>query len=64
MVVHQAPCDGGGDGHIHVELCPPYRSRDRLKYPAGSDLGAGTVIVDALPERTAADLRGAMARAG
>ena len=64
MVVHQAPCDGGADGHLHVEFYPPYRSRDKLKFLAGSELGAGTFIVDALPEDSAIELRVAMARAG
>jgi UDPglucose--hexose-1-phosphate uridylyltransferase len=64
MVVHQASCDGHGDGHLHVEFYPPHRSRDRLKYLAGSELGAGTFIVDALPEDTAAEIAAALYRSG
>jgi UDPglucose--hexose-1-phosphate uridylyltransferase len=55
MVVHQP-------GHVHVELYPPLRAADRLKYLAGSELGAGTFAVDVLPERAAAALREAIAR--
>jgi UDPglucose--hexose-1-phosphate uridylyltransferase len=61
MVVHQAPTDGGDDGHLHVEFYPPRRTADKLKYLAGSEQGAGTFIVDALPEDTARTLREAIA---
>ncbi len=63
MCVHQAPTDGGADGHLHIELYPPLRSADRLKYLAGSEQGAGTFIVDVLPEQSALQLRAAIARA-
>ena len=53
MAVHQAPTDGQGDGHLHVEFYPPLRAADRLKYPAGSEQGAGTFIVDVMPEDAA-----------
>ena len=64
MVVHQAPTDGRGDGHLHVEFYPPLRTAHKLKYLAGSEQGAGTFIVDTLPEDTARALREAIARAG
>jgi UDPglucose--hexose-1-phosphate uridylyltransferase len=64
MVVHQAPTDGRGDGHLHVEFYPPLRTAHKLKYLAGSEQGAGTFIVDAMPEDTARALREAIARAG
>jgi UDPglucose--hexose-1-phosphate uridylyltransferase len=65
MAVHQAPT--GGDrrtGHLHVEFYPPLREADKLKYPAGSEQGAGTFISDVLPEDAAAALREAIARGG
>jgi UDPglucose--hexose-1-phosphate uridylyltransferase len=61
MAMHQRPPGGdreGADHHFHVEFYPPNRSRDRLKYLAGSELGAGAFIVDARAEDTAAELRG------
>lgn len=64
MCVHQAPTDGQTDGHLHVEFFPPLRSADKLKYLAGCEQGAGTFLVDALPEKTAASLRAAIDRAG
>jgi UDPglucose--hexose-1-phosphate uridylyltransferase len=63
MVVHQAPTDGRCQGHLHVEFYPPLRTADKLKYPAGSEQGGGTFIVDALPEQSAKALREAIARA-
>jgi UDPglucose--hexose-1-phosphate uridylyltransferase len=67
MVMHQAPTDGRdheGLAHFHVEFYPPNRTAEKLKYLAGSELGAGAFIVDALPETTAAALRDAVERAG
>jgi UDPglucose--hexose-1-phosphate uridylyltransferase len=59
MVVHQAPTDGAAhpEAHVHVEFYPPYRMPDRLKYLAGSELGAGVFTADTLPEAKAAELR-------
>src|SRR6266540_3605861 len=61
MAVHQAPTDGADwpDAHGHVELYPPHRRPDRLKYVAGVELGAGTFVNDTVPEETAAQLRDA-----
>jgi UDPglucose--hexose-1-phosphate uridylyltransferase len=64
MVVHQAPTDGRGQGHLHVEFYTPLRTATKLKYLAGSEQGAGTFISDTLPEESAAALREAIARAG
>jgi len=50
-------------GHVHVELYPPLRSADKLKFLAGSEQGAGTFISDTLPEESAAKLREAIAGA-
>lgn len=63
LCVHQAPTDGRGDGHLHVEFYPPLRSADRFKHLAGCEQGAGVVLNDMLPEQTAAELRAAIARA-
>lgn len=59
MVFHQAPTDGRPhpEAHVHVEFYPPLRAPDRLKYLAGTELGAGMFANDALPEQKAAELR-------
>jgi UDPglucose--hexose-1-phosphate uridylyltransferase len=66
MAVHQAPTGGpgAGQGHLHVEFYPPLREADKLKFPAGSEQGAGTFISDVLPEDAAAALREAIVRGG
>ena len=57
MVLHQAPTDGSGGGHLHVEFYPPLRTATKLKYLAGCEQGAGTFVMDVLPEASAAALR-------
>lgn len=59
MSWYQAPLDGAPhpECHLHAEFLPPYRSRERLKYLAGTELGAGTWANDTLPEDTARELR-------
>lgn len=59
LVVHQAPTDGRPhpEAHLHVEIYPALRDAHRLKYLAGTELGAGTYAVDGLPEAHAAALR-------
>ena len=59
MVFHQAPTDGQPhpEAHFHIEFYPAYRMRGRLKYLAGSELGAGVFTADTLPEDRAAELR-------
>ena len=66
MAVHQEPTRAGArlGGHLHAEFYPPLRTADKLKYPAGSEQGAGTFISDVLPEESAAHLREALTRAG
>ena len=64
MAVHQAPTDGRGDGHLHVEFYPPLRAAGKLKFMAGSEQAGGTFIQDTWPEQSAAALREAVARAG
>ena len=64
MACHQAPTDGRAhpEAHLHLEFYPPYRMRDRLKYLAGSELGAGVFTADTDPDDTAAELRAARVR--
>jgi UDPglucose--hexose-1-phosphate uridylyltransferase len=59
MVFHQAPTDGKPhpEAHLHLELYPAYRMPGRLKYLAGSELGAGAFTADTFPEDKAAELR-------
>ena len=64
MVWYQAPTDGlpHPEWHMHAQLYPPYRTRERLKYLAGTELGAGFFAMDALPEEKAAELQQVPAR--
>lgn len=59
LVVHQAPTDGAPhpEAHVHVEIYPALRTATRLKYLAGSEIGAGVFTADTLPEEKAAELR-------
>ena len=59
MAWYQAPTDGQPHPYtqLHAQFSPPYRTRDRLKYLAGTELGAGMFAMDALPEEKAADLQ-------
>ncbi|MBG9387622.1 galactose-1-phosphate uridylyltransferase [Caenimonas aquaedulcis] len=59
MAWYQAPTDGAAhpESHLHAELWPPYRTRDRLKYLAGTELAAGFYAMDALPEDKARELQ-------
>lgn len=66
MAMHQQPTDGEDHStyHFHIEFYPPHRSRDRLKYLAGCESGAGSFINDTLAEEKAAELREAAPREG
>lgn len=59
MAWYQAPTDGEPhpESHLHAEFYPPYRSTDRLKYLAGTELAAGMFANDALPEQKARELQ-------
>ncbi len=59
MAWYQAPSDGEAhpESHLHAQLYPPYRTPDRLKYLAGTELGAGFYAMDALPENKARELQ-------
>jgi UDPglucose--hexose-1-phosphate uridylyltransferase len=59
MAWYQAPTDGQPhpESHLHAQLYPPYRTRDRLKYLAGTEIAAGFFAMDALPEEKARELQ-------
>jgi UDPglucose--hexose-1-phosphate uridylyltransferase len=59
MAWYQAPTDGQSHPgmHLHAEIYPPYRTRDRLKYLAGTEIAAGLFAMDALPEEKAKELQ-------
>jgi UDPglucose--hexose-1-phosphate uridylyltransferase len=59
MAWYQAPTDGQPhpESHLHAQIWPPYRTRDRLKYLAGTELAAGFFAMDALPEAKARELQ-------
>jgi UDPglucose--hexose-1-phosphate uridylyltransferase len=60
MVLHQRPTDRPSAYecyHFHIEFYPPLRTATKLKYPAGSETGAGVFINDTLAEEKAAELR-------
>ena len=42
---------------LHIELSPAYRMAGRLKYLAGSEVGAGVFTADTLPEEKARELQ-------
>jgi UDPglucose--hexose-1-phosphate uridylyltransferase len=54
LAFHQAPTDGAAhpEAHLHAELYPAYRMPGRLKYLAGSEVGAGVFTADTVPEQT------------
>lgn len=58
MVLHQAPTDGGDYGahHFHIQLHPPLRKPNLLKYLAGPEVGGGSFISDTAPEDSARQL--------
>ncbi len=60
LALHQAPTDGGRyEGfHFHIEIHPPLRRPDLLKYLAGPEIGGGNFLSDTAPEDKADELRG------
>ncbi len=56
---YAAPTDGqpSPGWHLHAQLLPPYRTHDRLKFLAGTEIGAGFYAMDALPEDKARELQ-------
>jgi len=59
MPLHQAPTDGSDyrGFHFHVELHPPLRKPDLLKYLAGPEIGGGSFLSDTVPEEKARELQ-------
>ncbi|MDC8757353.1 galactose-1-phosphate uridylyltransferase [Janthinobacterium fluminis] len=59
MAWYQAPTDGQPhpETQLHAQFLPPYRTRERLKYLAGTELAAGLFAMDALPEDKARELQ-------
>jgi UDPglucose--hexose-1-phosphate uridylyltransferase len=59
MCWFQAASDGEPhpEAHLHAQLWPPYRTPERLKFLAGTELGAGFYAMDALPEDKARELQ-------
>ncbi len=59
MALHQRPTDNGKHKHyhFHVEFYPPYREKNKIKYFASVETGAGTVTFDFSPENKAKELR-------
>ena len=58
MTLHQSPTDGDlYDGfHFHIEIHPPLRQPNLLKYLAGPEIGGGNFLSDTSPEEKAAEL--------
>lgn len=59
LALHQAPTDGGDyrGFHFHIEIHPPLRRPNLLKYLAGPEIGGGSFLSDTSPERKAAELQ-------
>ena len=59
LAFHQAPTDGRPhpEAHLHAEFYPALRMPTRLKYLAGSEVGAGVFTADTVPEEKARELR-------
>jgi UDPglucose--hexose-1-phosphate uridylyltransferase len=59
MAWYQAPLDAQPhpEAHLHAEFYPPYRTPDKLKYLAGTEIAAGFFAMDALPEDKARELQ-------
>ena len=52
LAFQQAPTDGNPypEAHVHAQIFPALRLPDRLKYLAGSEIGAGVFTADTVPE--------------
>ena len=59
MALHQAPTDGADHKgfHFHIELHPPLRKPNLLKYLAGPEIGGGSFLSDTVPEEKARELQ-------
>ena len=56
---HNAPYNDGDNSHFHyhIEIYPPYRAKDRVKYIAGVEMGTNTFINPTNPQENAKKLR-------
>ena len=59
LAFYQAPTDGAlhPEAHAHIQLYPAYRMENRLKYLAGSEIGAGVFTADTVPEEKVKELQ-------
>lgn len=59
MSVFQAPTDGSDTRGVqtHIQIFPALRTKDKLKFLAGTELAAGLYVNDSYPEEKAAELR-------
>ena len=59
LTLHQSPTDDGDYSgfHFHIQVHPPLRKPNLLKYLAGPEIGGGNFLSDTLPEAKAAELR-------
>lgn len=59
LTVNQAPSDGEDHSEwtLRIEIWPVRRTRDKLKFLAGTELGADVFASDVAPEAAAAQLR-------
>jgi UDPglucose--hexose-1-phosphate uridylyltransferase len=59
LALHQAPTDGADhpEAHLRAEFYPAYRMPGRLKFLAGSEIGAGVFTADTVPEEKVKELQ-------
>jgi UDPglucose--hexose-1-phosphate uridylyltransferase len=59
LALHQSPTGAvAADGfHFHIEVHPPLRSPNLLKYLAGPEIGGGSFLSDTSPEQKATELQ-------
>jgi UDPglucose--hexose-1-phosphate uridylyltransferase len=57
MLLYAAPKGEEAYFQFHIQFLPFLRSADKLKYIAGCEIGAGTFLVDMVPEETVKILR-------
>ncbi|HRO68405.1 MAG TPA: hypothetical protein PL182_12620, partial [Pseudobdellovibrionaceae bacterium] len=64
LLLYAAPIDGEPhpEWHFHIQIRPALRTENRLKYLAGTELGAGVFVNDSLPEEKARELQGVEVR--
>ena len=59
MAWFQAPTDNKShpESYLHAEFYPPYRTAEKLKFLAGTEIAAGLFAMDCLPEDKALELQ-------